>query len=493
TKERGSWLILADEKGIGAELAARLEKQGEECSIVDSEQWTVDGFAELARSTLHSPLTTSLRGVVFLWGLDANSAIAQQDVPDTARDLYAQALQLTQQIIQSGAHPRVWFVTQEAVPVGQGGNLSNAPLWGLGRTIAWEHPELQCTCVDVDKATTNLFDEIWFADNETQIALRNGQRRVARLVRHHETEKHPLTIDAQGSYLITGGLGGLGLQVAKWLVAQGARYLTLAGRSGITETTQPVITELENAGARIQIVRGDVSQRDDAARMVSASQTLAPLKGIIHAAGVLDDGIVLHQTVERFERVSAPKVRGSWYLHTLTQELPLDFFVCFSSVVSLMGNAGQANYSAANAFMDALAHQRRATGLPALSINWGAWAEVGLAVEVARRGEMEALTPQEGIELLGELMRGTATQVGAIPITWSKFQRQFPASKNIPLLAELLRHTEPKKATASLKQQLAAAPAEQRYGLLKSHIQAEMSAVLGTIPDDLQRFVELGM
>jgi NAD(P)-dependent dehydrogenase (short-subunit alcohol dehydrogenase family)/acyl carrier protein len=486
TQARGSWLILADEKGIGAELAARLEKQGERVVILS------EANAERLHSaveTLRSAQGDSLRGVVYL----ANGAIVQQDVPDTARDLYAQALQLTQHIVQSGAHPRVWFVTQDAVAVGQVANLSHAPLWGLGRTIAWEHPELQCTCVDVDKATTNLFDEIWFADNETQVALRNGQRRVARLVRHHETAKHPLTIDAQGSYLITGGLGGLGLQVAQWLVAQGARNLTLVGRSRVTEATQPIIAELENAGARIQIVRGDVSQRDDAARMLSASQALAPLKGIIHAAGVLDDGIVLHQTVERFERVSAPKVQGSWYLHTLSENLPLDFFVCFSSVVSLMGNAGQANYAAANAFMDALAHQRRAQGLPALSINWGAWAEVGLAAEVARRGEMEALTPQEGIELLEALMRGTATQVGAMPITWSKFQRQFPASQNLPLLAELLRHTEPKKATAALKQQLAAAPAEQRYGLLKSHLQAEMSAVLGTIPDDSQRFVELGM
>ncbi len=263
---------------------------------------------------------------------------------------------------------------------------------------------------------------------------------MARLVRHRETAKNPLPIDAESSYLITGGLGGLGLQVAKWLVERGARYLTLTGRSGASRDCRPT----SNCRARTSRGKGakscerDVSKLEDVVRMLAASQTLAPLRGIIHAAGVLDDGILLHQTIERFERVMAPKVQGSWYLHTLSENLPLDFFVCFSSVASLLGNAGQANYAAANAFVDALAHQRRAMGLPGLAINWGAWSEVGLAAEMAQRAEVESLSPQEGVELLGELMQGTMPQVGVMPITWSKFQRQL-AGREIPLLAEMLQ------------------------------------------------------
>jgi acyl carrier protein len=508
TKARGSWLILADRKGIGAELAARLEKQGEQCTLIKS-QIPTSNIQSLI-SNLQFP-TFNLRGVVYLWSLDANGAIAQQDVPDTARDLYAQVLQLTQAIVQPGAQPRLWLVTQGAVAVGQVGNLSHqlqlaqAPLWGFGRTVVWEHPELQCTCVDlgdfssqrpllemtIEAHAQSLFEELWFADAENQIALCGGGRYVARLVRYQQTEKHPLPINADSCYLITGGLGGLGLQVAKWLVAQGARHLVLVGRSGVTASAQQAIAELEQVGAKVRVVRADVSKLDDVVRMLAEAQTLAPLRGIIHAAGVIDDGILLHQTIERFERVSAPKVFGSWYLHTLSENLPLDFFVCFSSVTSLLGNGGQANYAAANAFVDALAHQRRALGLPSLTINWGAWAEVGLAAEMAKRGEMEALAPQEGVELLGELMQGTESQVGVMPITWTKFQRQLP--REMPLLAEVLRREERKTTPLSLKQQLASAPAAERLGLLQSHIQAEMSEVLGTIPENSQRFVELGM
>ncbi|MBI4788809.1 MAG: SDR family NAD(P)-dependent oxidoreductase [Chloroflexi bacterium] len=540
-KERGSWLILADSGGIGAGLAARLEEKGEHCVVI-SPQPPISNFQSFGSAQDRLPIS-NLRGVVYLWALEGRGDPAPtQDVPDTVRDLYAQVLHLVQEIVQAKTTPRLWLVTQGAVADGSHAlQLAQAPLWGLGRTIPWEHPELQCTCVDLDETaqppvsfraereisnpqardfssqsfdsaslrsgplletlaphasagvTQSLFEELWFADHENQVALRHGERHVARLVRHQQTVKKPLPINAESCYLITGGLGGLGLQVAKWLVEQGARYLTLTGRSGATgRVAQQAITELEQAGAKVRVVRADVSKLENVVRMLAESQTLAPLRGIIHAAGVLDDGILLHQTVERFEKVMAPKLQGSWYLHTLTENLPLDFFACFSSVASLLGNGGQANYAAANAFVDALAHQRRALGLPGLTINWGAWAEVGLAAEMARRAEVESLSPQEGVELLGELMQGAEPQVGVMPITWSQYQRQL-AGRTIPLFSEMLRQVEPKKTVSSLKQRLATAPTSERYDLLKSHIQADMSEVVGMIPADSQRFAEVGM
>ena len=177
---------------------------------------------------------------------------------------------------------------------------------------------------------------------------------------------------ADGSYLITGGMGGLGLRVAHWLVEKGARHLILMGRQGATAAIALQIQELEQAGAIVTPLCADVSDESQM-RTVLGDLAIAapPLLGIIHAAGVLEDGVLQQQTWERFRRVMAPKVQGAWNLHVFTQNQSLDFFVLFSSSASILGAAGQANYGAANAFLDALATYRRSQGLPGLSINWG--------------------------------------------------------------------------------------------------------------------------
>jgi acyl carrier protein len=226
--------------------------------------------------------------------------------------------------------------------------------------------------------------------------------------------------------------------------------------------------------------------------MIEASQTLAPLRGIVHAAGVLDDGILLQQTVERFETVMAPKAQGSWHLHRQSEELPLDFFVCFSSVASLWGNGGQGNYAAANAFLDGLAHHRQALGLPALSINWGAWAEVGLAAEFARRAGIQSIPPEQGVQLLGALMEQETPQVGVAPVAWNKFRQQLPAEREFPLLSEMLKVTLRKRAS-SLMQQLEKASISDRYGILKAHVRNEVLQVIGIEPQDQQGFSDVGM
>jgi myxalamid-type polyketide synthase MxaC len=147
------------------------------------------------------------------------------------------------------------------------------------------------------------------------------------------------------SYLITGGLGGLGLKVAQHLAQQGARYLALSGRRGAaTPEVQDALRELEQSGVQVAVIQADVSRAEDVVRMLEACQSLAPLRGIIHAAGVVDDGVLQQQTPERFARVMGPKVQGAWHLHALTENVPLDFFVCFSSTVSWMRAAGQGNY-----------------------------------------------------------------------------------------------------------------------------------------------------
>ena len=187
---------------------------------------------------------------------------------------------------------------------------------------------------------------------------------------------------SDGTYLITGGLGGLGLLVAQWMVQQGARHLVLLGRGDATSLTREAISALEEAGARVVVARADVAQEEHVAgALVKIHDSIPPLRGIIHAAGVLDDGLLLNQNQERLAAVMAPKVQGAWNLHKLTLSAPLDFFVLFSSLASVLGSPGQGSYAAANSFLDALAHQRRALGLPSLTINWGPWDAVGMVAQ----------------------------------------------------------------------------------------------------------------
>jgi len=241
-----------------------------------------------------------------------------------------------------------------------------------------------------------------------------------------EPEHNTPMIKQNASYLITGGLGALGLQVALWLSEQGAKHLILTSRHGAaSELAQQTVATLENRGTKIQLVQADVANQDDVKRMLAASSK--PLRGIIHAAGVLDNGVLLQQSMAQFNKVMAPKIQGSWHLHQLTQELPLDFWVCFSSVASVWGTLGQGNYAAANAFLDALAHHRQALGLPALTINWGPWGEIGMIANLDQQKQqrlreqgLKNIPPQQGIQILAHLLQKSVPQVSVLPVDWSK-------------------------------------------------------------------------
>nr|VFJ91614.1 MAG: myxalamid-type polyketide synthase MxaB [Candidatus Kentron sp. LFY] len=226
-----------------------------------------------------------------------------------------------------------------------------------------------------------------------------------------------------GTYLITGGLGGLGLAVAGWMVGEGARHLALVGRSAPSKTVQAQLEMLEKSGAEIVVAQADVSDIEQIARILAdMEKSLPPLRGIIHSAGILEDGVLSFQDWERFRRPLAPKVRGAWNLHILTQDKPLEFFTLFSSTAALLGSTAQANHAAANAFLDALAHYRRARGLVGMSINWGPWSEIGIAAERGadkrmQMGGLGSIAPEQGLRILGRLLFQPAPQVGVAPIT----------------------------------------------------------------------------
>lgn len=300
-------------------------------------------------------------------------------------------------------------------------------------------------------------------------------------------------IDENATYMVVGGLRGLGLLVAQWLVERGAKNLALMGRSAPDDTAQEILRGLEVSGVSLQIIQGDVSRLEDVQRalyMIEASRH--PLRGIIHSAGVLDDGVLLHQEWPRFQYVMGPKVNGAWHLHNQTQHLGLSFFVMFSSVASLLGSSGQSNHSAANAFEDALAYHRRSLGLSGLSINWGAWSEIGAAVDrnvTARADEqgIGTISPADGIYLLEQLMRGSSPQVGVSPINWGKFLGSF-GDQTPPFLSQMMTKSEVSVQTITqetqtqqpqiLSELAEAKPAKQRT-LLMGYVQSYAAKVLG--------------
>lgn len=306
---------------------------------------------------------------------------------------------------------------------------------------------------------------------------------------------------ANATYLITGGLGGLGLTVAQWMMQQGAKHLVLLGRSGASQQTEPILEKMRNEGADVVVAAADVTSEEQLAKVLTEiEQTLPPLQGVIHAAGVLDDSTLLQLNQERFCRVTAPKIDGAWNLHTLTLDKALDFFILFSSAASLIGTLGQGNYVAANTFLDSLAHYRHRHGLPALSINWGAWSDVGLAAAQANRGQrlasqgLASMSPQQGIAALEKIWDYDQPQIGVMvfdPQKWQEFHPQTAEWSFLErLAAEQVGETEQASSPqtdSSIRERLQVAQPAERRSLLEARLQEQTAGVLKLSPSRIKR------
>ena len=313
-----------------------------------------------------------------------------------------------------------------------------------------------------------------------------------------------------GTYLITGGLGGFGLATARWLVEQGARHLVLIGRSGAARSeAQSEVETLRSTAVDVRVVQSDVADAEALAGTLSdIRNTMPTIKGVIHAAMVLDDCTISELTGPRLDRVLAPKARGAWNLHLLTRNDPIDLFILFSSVASTVGNPGQANYAAANAFLDVLAHHRRLLGLPALAINWGAVGDTGyltrrddVAQHLTRIGVRSAPVRQL-LARLPELVVARATQVSVHSMDWRRL------SKIIPSIAKGSRFAAVRGALRSddtaltaddemsVRERLLAMSVPDRRAWVQTVIQRELSRLLGTAPEEIDTgkpVIELGI
>ncbi|WP_211831235.1 type I polyketide synthase [Streptomyces indonesiensis] len=382
----GTWLLvvptgLAD-GDVTTSISQGFEKHGARVvPVAVAADADTDG---LARALLGALDGESEFGVMSLLALDEEPYAGQ---PAVAAGL-ALTLRLVQALAGLDMDVRLWCASRGAVSVGRSDRLTSpvqAEVWGLGRVAALEHPRMWGGLVDLpevldERAVGRLAGVLSAEGAEDQAAVRGSGVFVPRLVRVVSSGGGAWR--PSGSVLVTGGTGALGAHVARWVVAEGAEHVVLTSRRGLAADGAPQLkAELEAMGALVSVVACDVADREALTEVLAGIPERFPLRGVVHAAGVLDDGVLDGLSVDRVAGVLGVKVEGAWHLHELTADLDLDAFVLFSSFAGVVGGAGQGAYAAANAYLDALAALRRGVGLAGTAVAWGPWAEAGMAAE----------------------------------------------------------------------------------------------------------------
>ncbi|MES2942208.1 MAG: beta-ketoacyl reductase, partial [Pseudomonadota bacterium] len=305
--------------------------------------------------------------------------------------------------------------------------------------------------------------------------------------------------DPLATYVLTGAFGGIGLELIRWMVLRGAKTMLLAGRSAPSPQAELVLQSLRDQGAALHVHLLDVASSADVRAMIDAAQALAPLKGVFHSAGVVADAALDRQDWPHFETVFAAKVHGARHLHEATLHLPLEHFVLFSSAAALLGPSGQVNHAAANSYLGALARQRRQLGLPALSVDWGAWADIGAATRdgigshVERSGLIH-MPPGQAISALEWAMLARPESVAVLDADWPRYLQRFGAGGEPVLLRKLAEQamleavpvdspataktSGPARVLDSLRDTLAATAPLRRRDLLLSAIRNEAARVM---------------
>ncbi len=402
------------------------------------------------------------------------------------------------------------------VEIGKRGVWSSEQVAALGRDIDYHLVDLGTTAEQDPESIAKLFSRLMadigsgilpalpvtvFTLDQASAAFRHMMqaRQIGKIVvAHQRTASGPL-VRPDGQYLVTGGLSGLGLEVAKWLVARGAKHISLIGRRGAdTPGAEAVLQQLAAAGAQTNVASIDVGALDALGAFLAERRRAGPpLRGVVHAAGVIDDAALASQDWGRFERVLRPKVGGAQNLDRLTRADPLDWFVMFSSAAALLGSAGQANYVAANTILDVMAHERRRLGRPALSINWGPWGQVGMAAGASMKERMVAngltpFTPEEALGGMETMIGAGATQAAIVVADWAQFlkrrgQNASPSLYFAKVMASKAKNeasgAEAKPAIA-IRNMLAAAAPSRRPVLVRNFVRETACIVLGLSETD---------
>ena len=520
----GYWLVLTGDAAAGPEVASLLQSQGLQCGTLRmGSEFRQTGPADFsvrpdnaddfgrALDLMNRHTALKCAGILHLWSLDVASGFGGEVPPGSHRTACASISALTRAFDSrsSDIRPRVWLVTSGAVAIGGEADISlfQAPVWGLGRVLAHEHPELWGGLADLDPSASPvdcarfLVDEIQRPGGDDQVAMRGASRYAARLKRFRPAVRPFPGWRADGAYLITGGFGGIGGAVACRLARDGAKFIALVGRTELPERSKwpeidadspigrmvAIVRDLESLGIAVHFSACDVADEEAVVRLAGQlrDRDWPPVRGIFHAAGVVEKKSIAESTSADLSRVSRAKVEGAWALHRAFEHEPLDCFVLFSSGAALLGPPNLGAYASANAFLDALALYRAARGLPALSINWGAWSETGMAARfavgnvrsLAEHG-MVSLTTEQGLEALERLLASSAAQVAVLPMDWSHWRR----SADIVLGGLLAEVVPPQETGARLEfdwQTFLAAGRDERVVTINNYLVDLVSRVLG--------------
>ncbi|MEU7688030.1 SDR family NAD(P)-dependent oxidoreductase, partial [Streptomyces spectabilis] len=501
----GSWLVVVPEGRTdtpwSTAVAALMAERGVRPVTVEVPGHATDRHAVAAllrAATADAP--QGFEGVLSLLAADdhgEDDAAAPADV--------SLALALIQALGDTGVDAPLWCATRAAVAVGatDGTAPGRAALWGLGRVAALEYPERWGGLVDLPEAAdtaaaarlARALGGAW--PGEDQMAVRGSGAFGRRVVRAPLDDAHATGWTPRGTVLVTGGTGALGAHVARWLAREGAEHLVLTGRRGPDAPGAAELrAELEESGTRVTLAACDAADRDALARVLDAIPADAPLTAVFHAAGVLDDGVLEGMTAERFATVFRAKARSARNLDELTAGLDLSAFVLFSSFAGVAGGPGQGSYAAANAYLDGLAHARRARGLTATAVAWGPWAGSGMAAEgVAaerlRGGMIPPLQPDQAIAALHRLLAHDRTTALVADIDWPQYAPAFTTVRPSRLYAELPEVRRLSVAaesgtgqtatgqTPDLAARLTALAGPEQERLLLDLVCAQVAAVLG--------------
>jgi acyl transferase domain-containing protein/acyl-CoA synthetase (AMP-forming)/AMP-acid ligase II/acyl carrier protein len=462
----------------------------------------------------HGPISR----VVFAWTAPAAAPLTAEACLDHTACRHL--LLLTRALCRAEGTlvPRLHVLLHQSLAVlpGELPHPAHALLTGMLKSLRLEYPQLQPVVLDFDanespRAAARLLHEWQAAPPEMLVAYRGGKRYAGRLaaVPAPPAAAKPLAFDATGVYLVTGAGGGIGRALVPWLIARGARHLVLLSRSAGHPELTPLAQHLAGLGGSLRVLRADVADARELQRAFADLQRDGvALSGIFHLAGTRHDGLLLNLEWADFESAFRAKVAGTWNLHEASRQHPLQFFLCFSSAAALLGSPGQANYAAANAFMDALMECRRREGLPglSLSINWGLWQGEGMARAASshRVGGQEVVRPTDAaryLEILGRLLPGQPGDGGSVGVldldreaAGQYLPHLLPAGlAAVPAGAAV----DPAPVAPAFHQQLAAAGPVDAYPLLAGFISRTIADVLrweaGRLPDPTRGFAEMGL
>lgn len=542
-KKNPTWLIFNDRKNLGKKLGKELKKSGGNAIIINrGKRFSKEGISKYLLRPLDpsnvGPLfkdvfnnsNLNIRGIVYLWALDQKqmAGVSSNKIDEKTIEECEQLSIIIKELFKSKikAYPRLYLITRGGQWVGASDShkhsLEQATLWGLGRVIGVEHSELACVRIDLDgqpshAESTELAKEIQAEDKEDQVAFRKNRRHVLRLNETsysadsiHRNSNSLFKPDA--SYLITGGLGGIGIKIAEWMVKSGVKNLVLTSRRAPSDEANRQISELKKSGTNVKIRQADVGKLDQLKTIFKECQVnKRPIRGIIHAAGVIDDGVLLNLNWERFKEVLRPKINGTWNLHFITKEKELDFFVMFSSIASVLGSPGQGNYAAANAFLDSFVHFRLSQGLPAQTINWGLWNDIGMAANTPKgglnvlrdRGLVKGMHSDLGINFLQYIMKARIPNVMVQSVKWKELCDFFSYKETPPLLTNLVKEIRGEKVKevteqkeGEIRKKLVSLTSKEREKFLLNYLSERISKVMELTPNQVkweEPLINLGM